>query len=206
MDDLTKIFLAYLDSSIPSTPFSEGPLSPESLMILPELKQLTKRGWWTVGSQPAIDGAHSADEVVGWGPRSGYVFQKGFVEFFCDESDVESIAKEIDARGGGRVHWFAGNFKGDSRGNVPEAGRNAVTWGIFPGQEIVQTTIIESESFLSWKEEAFSIWSKWASFYAPGTEERATLDSVKQTKWLMSVVHHDYKNPRALWNFILSCA
>jgi hypothetical protein len=34
---------------------------------------------------------------------------------------------------------------------VPEGGRNAVTWGVFPGQEIAQTTIIERESFLSWK-------------------------------------------------------
>lgn len=29
--------------------------------------------------------------------------------------------------------------------------RNAVTWGVFPGQEIAQTTIIERESFLAWK-------------------------------------------------------
>ena len=29
--------------------------------------------------------------------------------------------------------------------------RNAVTWGVFPGQEIVQSTIIEQESFLTWK-------------------------------------------------------
>ena len=34
---------------------------------------------------------------------------------------------------------------------MAEDGRNAVTWGVFPGQEVVQTTIIERESFLSWK-------------------------------------------------------
>lgn len=26
-----------------------------------------------------------------------------------------------------------------------------MTWGVFPAQEVVQTTIIEKESFLSWK-------------------------------------------------------
>lgn len=41
--------------------------------------------------------------------------------------------------------------QGECRGNVPEHSRNPVTWGIFPGQEIAQTTIIEKESFLSWK-------------------------------------------------------
>ena len=34
---------------------------------------------------------------------------------------------------------------------MPQDGRNAVTWGVFPGQEVVQSTIIERESFLSWK-------------------------------------------------------
>lgn len=34
---------------------------------------------------------------------------------------------------------------------MAEGERNAVTWGVFPGQEIVQSTIIERESFLSWK-------------------------------------------------------
>lgn len=41
--------------------------------------------------------------------------------------------------------------QGECRSNVPEDGRNAVTWGVFPGQEIAQSTIIERESFLSWK-------------------------------------------------------
>lgn len=42
-------------------------------------------------------------------------------------------------------------MQGDFRGNVADDDRNAVTWGVFPGQEIIQTTIIERESFLSWK-------------------------------------------------------
>jgi methylenetetrahydrofolate reductase (NADPH) len=67
------------------------------------------RGWWTVGSQPAVDGARSTDEVFGWGPRSGYVFQKGFVEFFCERKDVEAIAQRVERRGKGWINWFAGD-------------------------------------------------------------------------------------------------
>lgn len=44
-----------------------------------------------------------------------------------------------------------GIVQGDLRTSVADDGRNAVTWGVFPGQEIVQTTIIERESFLAWK-------------------------------------------------------
>ncbi|TFK42391.1 methylenetetrahydrofolate reductase-domain-containing protein [Crucibulum laeve] len=202
LENLTKIFVDHLHSRISTTPFSPGPLSPESLMILPHLEKLTKKGWWTVGSQPAVDGASSSDPVVGWGPRSGYVFQKGFVEFFCPKEDLNAIERRVEEKGNGWVHWFAGSDKGECRSNVPKDGRNAVTWGVFPGQEIAQTTIIEKESFLSWKEEAFSIWSEWASFYRPDSEQRKLLEDVRDQRWLVSIVHHDYKDPQALWTFL----
>lgn len=202
LNDLTQLFLDYLHSKISTTPFSSTPLSPESMMILTHLEKLTNRGWWTVGSQPAVNGASSTDEVVGWGPRSGYVFQKGFVEFFCEKEDVEAIALRVEQRGKEWVNFFAGNHHGECWGNVPEGGRNAVTWGVFPGQEIAQTTIIEKESFLSWKDEAFSIWSDWALCYRPGSEERKTLERVRDERWLVSIVHHDYKDTEALWNFL----
>ena len=72
------------------------------------LERLTKKTWWTVGSQPAVDGELSSDSVVGWGPKGGYVFQKSFVEFFCEEEVVNLIeqrAREESAA----VHWLAGN-------------------------------------------------------------------------------------------------
>jgi methylenetetrahydrofolate reductase (NADPH) len=108
-DDLTSIFIHHLQSNISTTPFSPGPLSPESLLILPSLLKLNQLGRWTVGSQPAVDGAASSDDVVGWGPRNGYVFQKAFVEFFCDFEDVQLFEKKMDEEGKGWVVWFAGN-------------------------------------------------------------------------------------------------
>lgn len=203
LEDLTRVFLDHLHFKISSTPFSPTPLSPESLTILPHLERLNKRGWWTVGSQPAIDAAESQDPVVGWGPVGGYVFQKGFVEFFCAKEDMLLLEKKIASQDSTWVHWFASNCNGDLRTNVAEGGRNAVTWGVFPGQEIVQTTIIERESFLSWKDEAFSIWSHWASFYHPESQERKLLDSVHDDRWLVSIVHHDYRSADALWSFVL---
>lgn len=64
-----------------------------------------------MGSQPAVDGTDSSDDVVGWGPSSGYVFQKCFVEFFCGPKEVEDIEKKIEEKGNGWVHYFAGNYK-----------------------------------------------------------------------------------------------
>ena len=167
-EDLTRLFLDYLDSNISTTPFSPSPLSDESITILEYLKKLTSQGLWTVCSQPAIDNASSTDEIFGWGPRGGYVSQKGFVEFFTEENVVDEIERKIEREGNGWIHFFAANLQvsmssgwnwwlnrivrqGECRTNIPDDGRNAVTWGVFPGQEVVQTTIIERESFLTWK-------------------------------------------------------
>jgi methylenetetrahydrofolate reductase (NADPH) len=32
---------------------------------------------------------------------------------------------------------------------------NAVTWGVFPGMEIIQPTVVDPISFLSWKVNRF---------------------------------------------------
>lgn len=111
VEDLTNMFMRYLHSKIAATPFSPTPLSPESLMIFPHLEKLTRRGWWTVGSQPAINGVPSTDDVVGWGPKGGYVYQKCFVEFFVEQKDVERIVKRVQEEGAGWVDLFAGNVK-----------------------------------------------------------------------------------------------
>jgi methylenetetrahydrofolate reductase (NADPH) len=109
-DDLTSLFLRYLEGTLDSTPFSSGPLSAESRAILPQLSQLTRRGLWTVGSQPAVDGAPSTDAAVGWGPAGGWVFQKAFVEFFAEEDEVIRIERAA-AASGGWVHYFAANLQ-----------------------------------------------------------------------------------------------
>jgi hypothetical protein len=38
---------------------------------------------------------------------------------------------------------------------MEEGAANTVTWGVFPGKEIVQPTIIEEVSFLNWKVNTF---------------------------------------------------
>jgi methylenetetrahydrofolate reductase (NADPH) len=57
--------------------------------------------------------------------------------------------------------------------------------------------------FAHLQNEAFSIWSEWASFHPPRSVERELLESVRDTRWLVSLLHHDYKDRDALWNFLL---
>ena len=49
------------------------------------------------------------------------------------------------------ITFHAVNRHGDLRTNTYSDGPNAVTWGVYPGKEIVQPTIVETVSFLAWK-------------------------------------------------------
>lgn len=153
--ELSDLFTAYLNSAPqrPTTPFCDLPLSPESQTILPHLLALNSasKQYWTVGSQPAVDAAHSEDPIHGFGPRGGYVFQKAFVEFFVKPEVALEIEKAVKERGEGQISFYAGNKKGEFRTNMDREDVNAVTWAVFPGQEIVQSTIIEEVSFQAWK-------------------------------------------------------
>lgn len=43
------------------------------------------------------------------------------------------------------------SVQGRNLTNAPEMQPNAVTWGIFPGREIVQPTVVDPVSFMFWK-------------------------------------------------------
>ncbi|WWC72478.1 methylenetetrahydrofolate reductase [Kwoniella pini CBS 10737] len=207
VQELSAFFTSYLRSSpsTPTTPFCDLPLSPESLTILPHLLELNseKMQCWTVGSQPCVDAVKSEDPIHGWGPRGGYVFQKAFVEFFVKEEEVEKLKEKVELKSQGKISFYAGNKKGKFKTNTEEDTVNAVTWGVFPGQEIVQSTIIETESFLAWKEEAFDIWTEWSLLYPRNSISRKLLEKISSEWWLVSLIHHDYKDKEALWKFLI---
>ena len=57
--------------------------------------------------------------------------------------------------------------------NIEKLRPNAVTWGVFPGAEIKQPTIVDPISFQAWSEEAFDLWvEKWGKLYEQGSRSR----------------------------------
>ncbi|KAL2157610.1 hypothetical protein VTH06DRAFT_5989 [Thermothelomyces fergusii] len=214
--DVSDIFLRHLRGELPTIPWSEESLSPETDTIRDRLVALNAKGWWTLASQPAVNGLRSADPVFGWGPENGFVFQKAFVEFFLPSADwaaLEQRLKRPEARDA--VCFYATNAAGDfvSSDTAPpaaggqrqrrEPSTNAVTWGVFPGKEIVTPTIIEEVSFRAWSEEAFGIWREWAKIYPRRSDSARFLESVRADVWLVNIIHHDYVDPDALWDFLL---
>ncbi|KAF1824606.1 methylenetetrahydrofolate reduct [Dissoconium aciculare CBS 342.82] len=198
--DISQLFRRHIEGQIPSMPWSEEALQPETLSIKAELLSLIDRGWWTVASQPAVNGVPSTDATHGWGPRNGFVFQKPFVEFFVPAGDWATLQERFLAHP--QITYFAGNDRGDFSSNHPDS-VNPVTWGCFAGKEIITPTIVEAVSFRAWLEEAFGIFLEWQRVYAPGSPSSKLLESVRRGYWLVNVIHHGYLEQGALWEDLL---
>ena len=219
ISDITNLFIRHIEGSLTAIPWSEEGLNEETHTIKEQLLKLNMKGWWTVASQPAINGVRSSDPIFGWGPKNGFVFQKAFVELFLPSQDWTTLhAKLISEEVAPSVSWYASNAKGDflssdtdlsnrrPHGNGGMGSTNAVTWGAFPGKEIITPTIIEEVSFRAWAEEAFGIWGEWGRVYTgeKGRESKKIIDGVMGDSWLVNVIHHMYVEKEELWELLLS--
>ncbi|KAL4788499.1 methylenetetrahydrofolate reductase-domain-containing protein [Aspergillus varians] len=213
-EDISKLFRRHVSGSLHMVPWSEGGaeedtsgLNAETETIRPELLALIdKKGWWTLASQPALNGVRSDDPVFGWGPPGeGFVFQKPFVEFFCPTSDFTKTLKPLlQSYGHEKFAWFATNANGDFESSLPAEtldtdpiemnpnNVNAVTWGVFRGKEIVTPTIIEEVSFRAWGDEAYRIWDEWRRIYPRNSPTEKFLHQTKNDVWLVCVVGQDF--------------
>ncbi|RYP50695.1 hypothetical protein DL768_003839 [Monosporascus sp. mg162] len=214
-EDINDLFVRHLKGGLSAIPWSEEEFNAETATITNQLLALNSKGWWTVASQPAVNGLPSSDPTFGWGPQQGFVFQKAFVEFFLPSAEWRVLLEKLQsAEVQGTVCWYAANAAGDfvssdlTGGLAGEAANepstNAVTWGVFPGKEIVTPTIIEEVSFRAWSDEAFGIFAEWAKVYDKGSESAALLEAVRADVWLVNIIHHDYVDADALWNLLLN--
>jgi len=154
--------------------------------------KLNSYGFLTINSQPAVNGSPSSDEKFGWGPKNGYVYQKAYVEFFVSPELLHKILAVV--KNFPSFLYQAVNLKGDTFGNA-EHTVTAVTWGVFPGKEIVQPTVVASDSFHYWKDEAFGLWkSQWLALYEEESTSHKVLSSVINSYFLMNIVDNNYIN------------
>ncbi|KAL4923735.1 methylenetetrahydrofolate reductase (NAD(P)H) MET12 [Aspergillus undulatus] len=213
-EDVSKLFRRHVSGDLYMVPWSEGGaeedtggLNAETETIRPELLALIdKKAWWTLASQPAVNGVRSDDSIFGWGPPGeGFVFQKPFVELFCPTSDYTSKLKPLlQQHGHEKLAWFATNAAGDFESSLPAQTSdtepvemnpnnvNAVTWGVFRGKEIITPTIIEEVSFRAWGDEAFRIWDEWRRIYPRNSPTEKFLEKTKNDVWLVCVVGQDF--------------
>lgn len=198
VEDLATLIIKYVYGRIPALPWSDDPLAAEINVIQDHIVALNQKGWLTINSQPAVNGLPSTHPLHGWGPAGGYVYQKAYLELLIPKQEFEKLRPRLESDPQVTYYAVCGHCaKLFTNNDKSEA--NAVTWGVFPGSEIKQPTIVEKLSFLAWKDEAFRLNLEWASCYPEDSPARNFLTEVASSFYLVNIVHNDFQDPEAVF-------
>ena len=151
--DVWAVFAGFIEGRVPRLPWSPAALLPETRAISTRLADLNRAGFLTINSQPRLNAARSDDPVFGWGGPGGYVYQKAYVEAFVPPGHVAALMSACSRRAS--VTYHAVDARGNTYSSSSARGVHAVTWGVFPGREVVQPTVVDPDAFVAWKSEAF---------------------------------------------------
>ncbi|KAG2042586.1 methylenetetrahydrofolate reductase-domain-containing protein [Suillus americanus] len=195
--EVASLFSRFCLGELKALPWSNQAASSETSAIALQLAKMNELGFLTINSQPAVNGAKSDDPQFGWGPSNGYVYQKAYLEFFVSPQLLELLLAHVERDS--NMTYYVINKQGDLRTNTHSDGPNAVTWGIFPGKEVIQPTVVEALSFMAWKDEAYELGVKWANVYEAETPSRKLMMGIFESSYLVNVVHNDFKDPQAIF-------
>lgn len=196
--DVAELFVGYMSGKVETLPWSESPISSEADILRSDLIELNGRGLLTINSQPAVDGAKSTHAIYGWGPRNGYVYQKAYLEVLISPALIDTVIKRM--QDDEDITYYAVNASGELKTNAPsDGGPNAVTWGVFPGKEIVQPTIVETVSFLAWRDEFYHLGSEWAKCYDEGSVSKELIREITEHWYLVNIVHNDFRQQKGIF-------
>eukprot|EP00834_Sanchytrium_tribonematis_P006513 NODE_487_length_6903_cov_0.412111.p1 type:complete len:595 gc:universal NODE_487_length_6903_cov_0.412111:3162-1378(-) len=185
--DLIQVFMKFCNREITMLPWCDQ-WSAESSKISDLLGQMNNRGFLTINSQPSVNGLKSSDSVHGWGPSNGYVYQRAYVECFVHNSQLD-LVKSFNSD---QITYYLINKQGDISTNHADDEPIALTWGVFPGKEVMQPTIMQKEALIAWKSEAYELWKEWANLYDSGSKSRELLMNVLNEYSLLTAVHNDF--------------
>ena len=195
--DLSEIFISFLSGKLDRLPWSDSPITAEADDIKDHLIALTQRGFLTINSQPAINGIKSSDPVYGWGPKNGFVYQKAYLELLVPSYLIDELIARIQKNDD--LTYHAIQKSGELRTNTHDS-PNALTWGIFAGREIIQPTIVETVSFLAWKDEAYRLGEDWSKCYESGSASRKLIEQVMDDWYLVNIVDNDFHRTNAVFD------
>lgn len=102
------------------------------------------------------------------------------------------------------VNYHMVNFSGkEDATNANVYSSIAVTWGVFPGSEIIQPTVVDPIAYQFWKDEAFALWKhQWGSIYPEKSKSREVIDTIHSTYYLVNLVDNDYVAGNQLFDIL----
>merc|ERR1719150_1423153 len=208
-EDVWEVFSSYITKSanrgghlVSRTPWNDNDISGETEVIAAQLRKVNQAGVLTINSQPSANGVPSDDEVFGWCQAGGYVYQKAYLEFFTCEENVLALLQIL-----GRfpnVNFQVVNKDGSiNYTNIKNKKPIAVTWGVFPGREIIQPTIVDPIAFSQWRTEAFGLWTEqWGKLYEENSTSRRIITTITDTYLLVNLVDNDFPRGNCLFEVI----
>jgi len=207
--DVWNVFYWYITGqenengvNVECIPWNDENLCTETQIILQDLAELNKKGVLTINSQPNINAAPSDDPMFGWGNPGGYVFQKAYLEFFTASENIPHLMKILPNYP--QVNYHIVNKKGDDNStNCDSLEPIAVTWGVFPGKEIVQPTVVDPIAFNSWKDEAFALWGEqWGKLYPEDSTSYKLVENIEKTYYLVNLVDNNFPSQTCLFDIV----
>lgn len=203
LKELSSIIVSYLNNEVKALPWSDGPIGEDTAVLKSDLVEMNKKGFFTLNSQPSLSSVRSNDAVFGWGPKNGFVYQKQYLEFFVHKDVARALLAKVQAHNLAEVQSVITYYAVDKLGNLSTNSKdddiNAVTWGVFPGEEILQPTIVEKVSFLAWKDEVFHLLDEWVNIF----RSKALADIVEPEKIAnFSKMLTDFGDNFVLCNFV----
>merc|ERR1719183_1995438 len=190
---LSELFVKFLTtgSDVTQLPWCQEKPGLEMVGIRSQLCEMCRAGMLTINSQARVNGALSTDLVYGWGPAGGVVYQKAYVEFFCSPTMLKKLKEHFLKKKD--VDWMAVSKSGDMQSSPNTSGPvTAVTWGVFPGREIQQPTVVDAASFRAWKDEAFALWDMFLEVNAENHRQKRTVSNIADTWYLVNVVDNNF--------------
>ena len=184
LHELSQVFIRYIQGELDRLPWSDTPITAEAEALRDDLISMNRRGFFTINSQPAVDGAKSSHAVYGWGPANGFVYQKAYLELLVPPYVIDQLIARIEEKPDLTYHSIRKD--GELRTNTRDS-PNALTWGIFPGREIIQPTIAETVSFMAWRDEAYRLGEDWAKCHDAESPARKLIQSVMDEWYLVNI-------------------
>lgn len=206
VEDVFEVFRCYISGEnnrngvqVKSLPWNDDTIAPETALIREKLEFLNSHGFLTINSQPHVNAKPSSDPLVGWGGSGGYIYQKAYLEFFTCKENVDILLEVL--KDYPQVNYHFVNREGSVNvTNSDELSPIAVTWGVFPGKEIYQPTVVDPISFESWKDEAFDLWDqRWGRLYKEDSQSRRVIDDIYNNYYLVNLVDNDFIKGNCLW-------
>merc|ERR1719454_2312037 len=189
---LGDVFCKFLTpgGSVKSLPWCPEEPGDETVCIRSQLQRLCRTGCLTVNSQPRLNGALSTDPLFGWGPAGGVVYQKAYAEFFCSPATWALLEEHLEKTP--TVELMGVTRMGELKASH-DTQVTAVSWGVFPGQEIQQPTVVDAQAFLAWKDEAFALWDQFTTVLPEdNTAARAFVKEVQDSWYLVNCVDNNF--------------